>query len=138
VARRLIFDTGVFVDAERGKLDPADLHNDEDDVTITAVTVAELVAGVYMADERNRARRQRFVEDVRRTFGVMEFDERVAEVHGELLAFARRSGRPRGTLDLIVAATAVANRRVLVTTDARARFDGLPGLDVEVVGRRSG
>ena len=135
MARRLIFDTGVFVDAERGTLDPARLHGDEDDVAITAVTVAELVAGVHMADDRDRPRRQHFVDDVRQTFGVMEYDERVAEVHGELLAFARRSGRSRGTLDLIVAATALANRRVLVTTDARARFDGLPGLDVEVVGR---
>jgi len=135
VARRLIFDTGVFVDAERGKLAPAELHADEDDVAVAAVTVAELVAGVHLADDRNRPRWQRFVDDVRQTFTVLEYDERIAEVHGELLAVARRSGRPRGTLDLIVAATAVASRRTLVTTDARARFDGLPGLEVEIVGR---
>ena len=77
MARRLIFDTGIFVSAERGKINPVDLHNDDDDVAITAVTVAELVAGVYMADERNRTRRQHFVDDVRKTFVMTVYDEKV-------------------------------------------------------------
>jgi tRNA(fMet)-specific endonuclease VapC len=39
----------------------------------------------------------------------------------------RRAGRPRGAHDLIIAATAAAAGRTVVTADRRA-FDGLPGV----------
>jgi len=57
-------------------------------------------------------------------------DEVVAEVHTRLLAHVQRTGRPRGAHDLIIAATASATGRMLLTTDARARFAELPGLTV--------
>jgi tRNA(fMet)-specific endonuclease VapC len=52
-----------------------------------------------------------------------------------LLVHTRSSGRPRGALDLVIAACARATDRVLLTTDARARFDDLPGVSVRVLTR---
>ena len=57
---------------------------------------------------------------------------RANEVHAELLAHVRRSGTPRGAHHLMIAATARASDRTLVTTDGRARFDELPGVQVRL------
>ena len=49
----------------------------------------------------------------------------MANHHAALLAHTHKSGIPRGAHDLIIAATARANGRILVTTDERARFGEL-------------
>jgi tRNA(fMet)-specific endonuclease VapC len=41
----------------------------------------------------------------------------VATAHGRLLAHTRRTGSPRGAHDLIIAATARATERAVVTSD---------------------
>ncbi len=105
------------------------LIGDEDDVAIAAVTAAELLVGVELADGRRRERRRRYVEELLETVPVEDYDLEVARSHATLLAHVRREGRPRGAHDLIVAATALARDRVVVTTDA-AGFAGLPGLEV--------
>jgi tRNA(fMet)-specific endonuclease VapC len=60
---------------------------------------------------------------------VIAYDVAVAEAHARLLVEVRRQGTPRGAHDLLIAATATASRRVVVTADARA-FANLPDLDV--------
>jgi tRNA(fMet)-specific endonuclease VapC len=57
----------------------------------------------------------------------------VAVQHAALLAHVRRAGRPRGAHDLIIAATARATDRVLVTTDAKAGFTDLPEVKVRLL-----
>lgn len=52
-----------------------------------------------------------------------------AVTDAKLLARARRSGRPRGAHALIIAATARAGGRVVVTADTSASED-LPGVEV--------
>ncbi|WP_419551770.1 type II toxin-antitoxin system VapC family toxin [Candidatus Poriferisodalis sp.] len=56
-------------------------------------------------------------------------DAEVAVVHAELLAEAQRAGRARGAHDLIIAATARATNRTVVTADPK-RFEGLSGVSV--------
>ncbi len=125
---RLILDSNVLIDAERGRrLDR--LIRDEDDVAIAAITAAELLAGVETAEGRRRADRLRFVRSVLDTIPVEPYDSSVAGVHAELLAHVRRSGRPRGAHDLMIAATAVAQGRTVVSGDVAA-FADLPGVDV--------
>ena len=96
------------------------------------MTVAELLVGVELADKRRRAARQRFVHDVLATIPVEDYGLDVARAHARLLAHTRRTGRPRGAHDLIIAATALASNRIVVTADA-AGFDGLPGIVVRSV-----
>lgn len=106
-----------------------ELVADDDDAAIAAVTAAELLLGVELADQRRRRARERYVRDVLATIPVESYDLDAAQAHAGLLAYTYRTGRPRGAHDLIIAATALATERTVVTVDARG-FEGLPGLDV--------
>jgi tRNA(fMet)-specific endonuclease VapC len=128
VARRLILDTGVIVRAERGDGGLARLLRGDDDVTIAAVSLAELQFGVELADDSRRARRQEFVDGVRALIPVEDYTSDVAIIHARLLGHVRREGKRRNAHDLIIAATAAATARTLVTTDGKAAFDDLPGI----------
>lgn len=105
---------------------------DDDDVAIAAITVAELLVGVELADPGRRAARAAFVEDVLETLTVEDYTLATARAHARLLAATRTAGVARGAHDLIIAATALASDRVVVTADARG-FLGLPGLDVRLI-----
>jgi tRNA(fMet)-specific endonuclease VapC len=135
MARRLILDTGVIVRARRGDGGLARLLRGDDDVTIAAVSLAELQFGVELADDSRRVRRQEFVEGVRALIPVEDYTSDVAIVHARLLAHVRREGKPRGAHDLIIAATAAATARTLVTTDGKAALDDLPGVHAIVASR---
>lgn len=131
VARRLIVDTGVFVAVERTAAPLTGTLRDDDDVALAAVSVAELWAGVELADARHRPARERFVQEVLQVVPVIPYDESVARRHATLLAHVHRTGRRRGAHDLLVAATAARTGRAVLTTDATARFGDLP--DVVVI-----
>lgn len=105
----------------------------DDDVAIAAVTVAELLLGVELADGRRKTRRQGFVDGLLAWMRVEDYDLETARAHAALLAHARRSGRTRGSHDLIIAATALSRGRTVVTNDL-AGFEGLPGVDVLAAG----
>ncbi|GAA1798915.1 hypothetical protein [Nostocoides veronense] len=53
MARRLILDTNVLIDYERGSIDAAAL--DDADLAIAALTVAEYRTGIELADSPERA-----------------------------------------------------------------------------------
>jgi tRNA(fMet)-specific endonuclease VapC len=129
VARRLILDTGVLVATERGRTALSEVIQADDDLVIAAITVAELRTGIELADEPRRAPRTEFLVKVLETMPIEPYDLAVAEAHGRLLAHVHRSGTQRGAHDLIIAATAVATRRIILTTDRNARFDALPGVE---------
>lgn len=106
-----------------------DLIDSGDDVVIAAVTAAELLVGVELADRRRKPGRRRTVEQLLGAVPIEDYDLEVARAHASLLAHVRRSGRPRGAHDLLIAATAAARGRTVVTADA-AGFEDLPGVDV--------
>jgi tRNA(fMet)-specific endonuclease VapC len=66
------------------------------------------------------------------TIPIEDYDLEVARSHALLLAHAHRSGRRRGPHDLVIAATAPARARVVVTAD-RSGFSDLPGVVVRPV-----
>lgn len=117
----------MLVDAERGGDDLDALMEDDDDVAIAAITVAELHVGVLLADGKRRVARRAFLDDVLTTIPVIDYDLEVARVHAELLVEVRRQGLPRGAHDLVIAATARTAQRTVVTADAAA-FTNLPGV----------
>ena len=126
---RLLLDTTFLVDADRSKATLDDLIADDDEVAIAAITIAELLVGVLLADEAHRANRQQFVDEVSDTIPIIDYDATVAAAHADLLVFVRRQGRPRGAHDLIIAATANATQRELVSADSSA-YEDLPGVTV--------
>lgn len=101
-------------------------------MAIAAISVAELAVGVELANEERRAKRVAFVAAVLDAVSVETYDLDVAQAHGALLAHTRRSGQPRGAHDLMIAATARARGREVVTTDSGG-FAELPGVTVRAV-----
>lgn len=102
---------------------------DDDDIALAAITVAELRVGILLAAGKTRAARLAFLEDILGVIPVLDYDREVAEVHAGLLFSVPEQGRPRGAHDLLIAATAKAARRTVVSADAGA-FADLPGVDV--------
>lgn len=102
---------------------------DDDDVAVAAITIAELRVGALLGTRKVKTARTAFVEEVLAAIPVIAYDVDVAEAHARLLVEVRRQGTPRGAHDLLIAATAAASRRAVVTADATA-FVNLPDLEV--------
>jgi tRNA(fMet)-specific endonuclease VapC len=122
----------VIIAAERGQLSLKEILDPTDDLAIAAITAAELIHGALGSDGRHRAARMAYVERVVGRVPIEDYDLDVARAHAELLDVTRRSGRPRGAHDLIIAATAAVRNRVVLTTDTSGFID-LPGVDVRIV-----
>lgn len=129
----LLLDTTFLIDAERGGVDLDDVIDDDDDVAIAAVTVAELLVGVKLASAKQRKMRQAYVDEIIESLPIIAHDGKVAVEHADLLVAVREQGRPRGAHDLLIAATARASDRAVVTADEGA-FASLPG--VATIGHR--
>ncbi|MFV1991427.1 MAG: PIN domain-containing protein [Acidimicrobiales bacterium] len=121
----LLLDTTFLIDAERNDDDLDELVADTDDVAIAAITVAELLVGVELASPKLRGSRQDYVDAIVGSIPVLSYDVAIATEHAALLASVRTAGRPRGAHDLIIAATARATKRTIVSADRKA-FDDLP------------
>ncbi len=130
---RLILDTSTLIEAERGEGYLLESLNDVDDVAISAITVAEPRVGIGLAKSRRRANRELFVASVLDAISIEPYDLEVAEAHAQLMVHVRRAGTPRGAHDLIIAATALARDREVVTLDRRG-FADLPGVTVAELG----
>ena len=124
---RLLLDTTVLIDLERTGHDLDSMLLDEDDAAVSVVTVAELEVGVDLASVEHREDRRRYVREVIDNVLVLPYDVETAHGHAVLLAHSRRTGRPRGRHDLIVAATALASGRTILSADTTA-FSDLPGV----------
>lgn len=125
-----IIDTGIVIDLEEIDLDdlPAEL-------AVSAVTLAELAAGPHATnDPEERARRQDVLQRTEATFEPLPIDASVARAYGRIHAAvvsAGRKARGRRALDLLIAATALAEGLPLYTRNP-ADFGGLDEL-IEVV-----
>jgi len=128
----VILDTGVIIAFERGKLD-IDAVLGSDDAAIAAITAMELLVGVERADAVRRQRRSIHVEAILSAVPVVDYTVEVARVHARLAVQSMNLGRPRSAYDLIVAATAAADGRTLLTTDASADFSGIAGISSELL-----
>jgi tRNA(fMet)-specific endonuclease VapC len=127
MGRRLILNTNVLISYERGTIDRAAL--DEDELAIASVSVAEYRVGIELADTSDRAaERARALAAIMSVIDVMDYTPATAAHHGRLLAYVRKSGTPRSAHDLIIAAHAAETGRTLLSKDAKARFNDLPGV----------
>ncbi len=105
---------------------------DEDDVAIAAVTAEELLVGVALADRPRKDARCAFVDSLLASIPIEPYDLEIARVHATLLADTRKRGRVRGAHDLLIAATALARTRTVVTTDASG-FEDLPDVALRLL-----
>lgn len=102
-----------------------------EELTVSAVTMAELAAGPHATtDPEERAKRQDLLQRAEATFDPMPVDAAVARAFGRVYAtvVARgRKARGRRAFDLLIAATALATRLPLYTRNPED-FSGLGDL----------
>lgn len=114
---RGLLDTSVLVDLERLPEQALPLQ-----AAIASVTLAELAAGVHLAKEpAERGARLIRLQAIEATFEGLPFDVAAARIYGNLVSLimaAGQSPRPR-RMDLMIAATAVANQLPLYTRNPK-------------------
>jgi predicted nucleic acid-binding protein len=132
--RQGLLDTNILI--LRKWINPAQLP---DEMAISAITLAELSAGpheVRRNDEQDmyeeqaeRAGRLEILQRAESEFDPVPFDAEAARIYGRVTAAVIAAGRkPRGrAVDLMVAATAIAERLPLYTTNP-ADYRGLERL----------
>lgn len=123
-----LLDTSVLIDPQISSALPGETW-------ISTLSLAELAAGPHATDDPDeRARRQHHLQIIEATYDPLPFDSDCARAYGTVFAATAAQGRkPRGrrAVDLLIAATAIANQLPLYTRNAR----DLNGLDhlVEVI-----
>jgi predicted nucleic acid-binding protein len=120
---RGLIDTSVVIDLD--VVDPARLPLE---CAVSAMTMAELAAGPHATtDPAERARRQDRLQRAEATFEPLPVNSEVARAYGRVYAAVAASGRKargRRTIDLFIAATAVAADLPLYTRNP-GDFTGL-------------
>ena len=131
--RQGLLDTNILV--LRRWIDPAELP---DEMAISAVTLAELSAGPHQVrpngeqelydEHEERARRTEALQRAESEFDPVPFDAEAARIYGRVTAAVVAAGRKprRRTAELMIAATAIAERLPLFTTNP-GDFTGLGG-----------
>jgi tRNA(fMet)-specific endonuclease VapC len=127
----LVFDTGVFIRLERlGRTDPLAYTARGASMSVSAITVSELLMGAHLADsEARRSSRLAYIEGLIQAVAILDFTAATARVHAQLHATLHRKGMLVGAHDLIIAATAIEHGYKLVTTNRR-EFERIEGLQV--------
>ncbi len=132
--RQGLLDTNILI--LRSWIGPDELP---DEMAISAITLAELSAGPHQVradteqdvyfEAAERARRLDIVQRAEHEFDPIPFDADAARAYGRVTAAAVSAGRKsrRRAVDLMIAATALANRLPLFTTNP-GDFAGLDGL----------
>ena len=103
---RGLIDTSVLID-----LDQIEDEHLPPEITIAAVTLAELAAGPHATPDANeRARRQERLQRTEATFTSIPFDLGAARAYGLIYAASKDAGRSSRARfgDYLIAATAVA------------------------------
>jgi predicted nucleic acid-binding protein len=125
-AERGVLDTSVIIDMDALPEDKLPAES-----TITAITMAELSAGLHTTtDPAERAARAGRLQRAEAAWEPLPFDSNAARRYGQLVALvvaAGRQHRPR-RLDLMIAATAAESRLPVFTRNA----DDFSGLESAV------
>lgn len=128
---RGLLDTSVIIALEQ--LPAAALPREH---AIAAATLAELAAGPHATEDPDeRARRQDRLQRIEALLDPLPFDAAAARAYGRVYAATRaRDRKPRGAraVDLLIAATALANGLPLVTRNP-SDFDHLEAIGLELI-----
>ncbi len=142
---RYLLDTVIISEATKLRPSPALMawlsEQADIDLFISTLTVAEIKRGIL---EKKPGRKRRDLEawfhgseGPQALFRerVLPFDERAAVEWGRIMAEGTATGRPRSALDMIIAATALANGCVVVTANERHFRDAVEFLNPLIAAR---
>jgi toxin FitB len=123
----IVLDTNVISEVFRPRADTrviAWLESLTADVAITAVTLAELLAGVRRLPEGRRklalgARIDAALQPYRETQAVLAFDDKAADHYADVLVARERAGKPISTADAQIAAICRAHGASCATRNSK-------------------
>jgi hypothetical protein len=126
----IVIDTSVLIDALHGKQAALrkiqELEGTGETSCTTQINVLELYKGVY-----NPTRSEKGLEKVKKLIEalvILNINEDVYEMFGELSAELKRRGEAMGDFDELIASIALTCEAALVSTDHH--FQNVPGLTV--------
>jgi predicted nucleic acid-binding protein len=123
---RALLDTSFFVATEAGR--PLGEMDGVTETEVSVVTLAELTLGVLMANDDDRPARVATLSAVESTWDPLPVDAEVARQFARIAAALRADRRRIPILDVLVAATAIAEQIPVVTQDHD--YDAIPGVEV--------
>lgn len=97
-------------------------------VGIPTIVVYELEVGIAKSTSPDKRRQQ--LAALLQVVNVLSFDMAAARQAAQIRATLEQAGAPIGPYDVLIAATALANRAVLVTHNTE-EFGRVPGLTLE-------
>ena len=102
--------------------------NQQEVVAVPAVVASELFYGAYKSIRvnENLERLRKFLAGVE----LLDFDLAAARVAGQVKSEIERLGKPTGSFDLLIAATAIRHGATLVTHNTR-HFENIPNLKLD-------
>lgn len=97
------------------------------EIAVPAVVVYELEVGIAKSSQPTKRRRQ--LDDLLDAISVWPLDRDAANAAATIRARLEAKGEPIGTLDILIAGTALSKRAILVTRNER-EFKRVQGLSV--------
>lgn len=97
-------------------------------VGISAVTRAEIRAGQYRMGVQDK--RRWAIDQMLDALPVLVWTAQAADIYGEAHTLLMNKGQPIGSMDVQIAAHAIAENLILVTHNTR-HFERIPGLKLE-------
>ena len=128
---RYMLDTNICVYIIKRKPEPVLTRLERariSDVVISSITLSELEYGISRSarPEQNRMALAGFLAPIE----ILAYDDLAAAQYGPLRARLEREGRPIGSLDMLIAAHALAGGCTLLTNN-EAEFRRVPDLPLE-------
>ncbi len=99
-----------------------------DQIAISTITVGELYFGAYNSAKvaENLTRAETFVKQM----ALLPLNGAALKTFGQIKADLRKQGQPVADFDLLIASTALAEARILVTNNTR-HYARIPGIQLE-------
>ncbi|WGV28835.1 type II toxin-antitoxin system VapC family toxin [Halotia branconii] len=117
-----------FVKGEKNTLKQVKLIS-PNEIFVSSLTIMEVKYGLAMNPQR-AIKIQSIIEILLGSITILPFDFKEAEQAAHIRSFLKFAGSPIGAYDLLIAATAVINNHIVVTSNVR-EFQRVPNLQIE-------
>jgi tRNA(fMet)-specific endonuclease VapC len=132
----LVLDSSLMIDAERKHLTVEEFLDSirqrfgEIEVTMSAVSLAELVHGIARANTpERRTRRRAFIDELKKHVPVQALTDSTAEIAGTIGGEQAAKGITIPTDDLLIGSSAIEQGYAIATLNVR-HFELIPSLKV--------
>jgi tRNA(fMet)-specific endonuclease VapC len=104
------------------------MEHEADEICINTITYAELMYGL---EKRGSTRLSADVGSIIEKLTIVDFDTVSAEQYGKIRCFLEKSGTPLDNMDILIAASSMAEGAILVSHNVKhfSRIKGLKGED---------